>query len=261
MSTLSSYNQYYQPSALPLSLIPQKTLSIGLSAWWAMDETMTAGVDTIYDSHGGVDLLENGTGSLVLNDSDAVFGQVLDFQGSGSSNIYITASSSREMTYISDFAIAGWAKFDSLAVGNQCIACRADNGANANAEIDWQLIWNGGSGLMNFTSITGSTGYTAEWPNALSTGTWYFLVGSYSARNAQVGISVNGGTLVTAATSGNMNTGGDQFKFARRSFDASWDAYMDGKLSRWGHWNRNLSADEITWLAAKPRNYSDLVFT
>jgi len=259
MINLSSYNQYYYPDKMPLALIPQKTLSIGLSAWWAMDETLTGGADTIFDSHGSIDLVEN-SATEITNYSDGVLGQVLDFSSGIGSNIFIAANSAREMTYNSDFAIAGWVNFDTLSA-TSCVACRADNGANANAEIDWQLVWNGGSGLMNFTSITGSTGYTAEWPNALSTGTWYFLVGSYSARNAQVGISVNGGTLVTAATSGTMNTGGDQFKFGRRSFDASWDAYMDGKLSRWGHWNRLLSADEITWLAAKPRNYSDLVFT
>ena len=239
---------------------PARTLGYGLVSWWALDETMTAGVDTIYDSHGSVDLLENGAGSLVLNYSDATFGQVLDFAGSGSSNIYVAASSARQHPYNSNFSVAGWVRFDQLAstVGAQCLIARADNGANGFTFIDWYVLL-GGSDVIQMTACVGSNNYNAISPLTVSVDTWYFVYAGYDAENNQVSVSVDAANLTTGAVTGDMNTGGDQFKMGRRSFDATWDAYLDGKMSRWALWSRLQTTREREWLAAAPRNYSDIV--
>lgn len=262
MTLLSNTTKFYHPNSMPLSLIPHKTIGIGLASWWAMDDTMTAGVDTVLDHHGGVDMVENGTGTYVLNHTDSVFGQVLDFTASSASNLTTPAADAREHPYNSNFSICGWVNFDAFTT-HRTIAARADNGASSNATVDWQLIWDATTGYMRFGVMVGSTHYYADWTPTLSTGTWYLMYAEYSATLSRVGISVNNGALVTAGVTGDVNTGGDKFVFGRRSFAAyPWDAYLDGKLSRWGLWTRTLTTDEIGWLysPSSPRNYSDLRF-
>lgn len=259
MSALSNHFQYYRPEALPLALIPQKTLGIGLVSWWALDETVTGGTDVFADSHGSAYLNENGP-TVVANFADPVLGQVVDFSGGGASSLVRTASEVRQLPYNSDFSICGWVYFDALGQ-HRCIASRSDNGANTNSAVDWQLIYQVGTDTLDMTAFVGSTGYGAQLASP-TVAEWLFIYGEYSAELHHCGAAYGQDALTIGAVTGDMNTGGDQFKFGRRSFSAyPWDAYLDGKMSRWGLWSRRLSDAERFWLAATPRNYSQLMLS
>lgn len=252
MSNLSQYFPSYEH--------PAYTLGYGLVSWWQMNDTMTAGADLVLDSHGSVDLDENGGGTTVANYSDGTFGQVLDLTGSGASNLKIASADARQLPYNSDFSLCGWVNFDAFTT-HRCIAARADNGASTNSQVDWELIWDASLGMI-WGAMVGSTLYYCTWSPTLSTATWYFVYAEYSAELNRVGLSFDAGTLVTASVTGDMNTGGDQVKFGRRSFSAyPWDAYLDGKLSRWGLWSRLLTPVERSWLHSptNPRNYGNIL--
>jgi hypothetical protein len=255
MTTLSAQYRYYPEHR---AFTVEQSLKLGLACWHQLDET---GDQT--DSHGNMDLAENGVG-VVLSHSDSVFGNVADYTGSGGSNLYLnnSAGAFREATFSSAFTIAGWVNFDTVSTdGVQCVACRADNGANTNAEIDWQLILLESGPYLEFYGLSGSTGYGASFSSlAISPATWYFYQAWYDPRGDVVGININEGTPVTTAMAGSMNTGGDQFKYGRRSFNGTWDAYMNGKHSRAALWNRLLADRESAWLYRpnNPRNYTDL---
>jgi hypothetical protein len=81
---------------------------------------------------------------------------------------------------------------------------------------------------------------------APSTGVWYFLVGFVDLDNDIIGISVNDGTVDTAAyTASSVFDGTAPFEIGRLG---SSDNIFDGDIDAVGLWSRRLSTGEITAL-------------
>jgi hypothetical protein len=135
---------------------------------------------------------------------------------------------------------------------------RSDNAANANDELDWAIrIYN--NKLSSFVVVS-STIYVAEKSTTLSTGTWYFAAMYYDSSTNKVGVSLNASAWTETSVTGTINTGGDQVKFARLSYQSGWDNYYNGRLDEWGHWGRVLTTAELTELynSGNGLSYSDL---
>ena len=130
---------------------------------------------------------------------------------------------------------ACWVKLDSLGTNSFC------NDAGGNF-----LVRVGGSGDIEiFTRGFADTKATSGAPVTVD-GLWHFVVAYHDADNNLLGISVDGGAVVTAATGGANNALTDFYVGARSAALQ----FFDGQLDEAALWNRVLSADEITALYA-----------
>jgi hypothetical protein len=102
------------------------------------------------------------------------------------------------------------------------------------------------TGALQFNSWHGGVLKTAQTAvGVITTATWYFLDWYVDAANSLIGISVNNGAPVTAATGGSAQDGGSTV-FGIGSDGAS--GSFDGRIDGFGWWNRLLTADERTAL-------------
>lgn len=142
-----------------------------------------------------------------------------------------------------DYTLATWVNFDAIPIGY--IAAKDDAGANG----EWGLhthtatnrvyfnVWNGGATVGTVNCITFG---------ALSTGQWYFVVAQHDATGNTVGISINGGTFDTSATTNVTIDTGDPFTIGGRG--PLGISGFDGRIAYFGFWKRKLSAGDTTAL-------------
>lgn len=100
---------------------------------------------------------------------------------------------------------------------------------------------------------------SATWGSGLSTATWYFIEGYHDAANDLVGVCVNRGTDVTAATAGAVP---DSTNTAALTFGKdSGGAYYDGRMGNVGFFKRLPSTAErdAIYNSGAGRRYADLV--
>jgi hypothetical protein len=91
---------------------------------------------------------------------------------------------------------------------------------------------------------TGTWSVDADNHGAVSTTTWYFVVGQYEASAKKFYISVNDGTADTGTHTGLLVDGTGDLEIGVNSPGAIyWDGKIDQPLFYW----RKISAEEITW--------------
>lgn len=137
--------------------------------------------------------------------------------------------------------IAAWVKPDSVT-GQAGIVCKFTGGSreyaldrnNADARF---FIGNGAGGTLGNVVIL----------NALSVGTWTFLLAYHDPVNNLVGLSIDGGAFSTGATSGPGVSTSDAFTIG---LDASNSAYFGGAIACVGLWKPSAipSAAQVTAL-------------
>lgn len=104
-----------------------------------------------------------------------------------------------------DFYWAGWFLFTALPASYTPLPTK---GATVNQLVNYAM-YQSADGKPRFTIGDGITNKTAAWGSALSTATWYWVEGYHDSVNDVVGICVNRGTDVTAATAGVVPASGN----------------------------------------------------
>lgn len=132
---------------------------------------------------------------------------------SDADKVYV-ASNSDLQTGDNDWAIAVWFNPSSLTTSVINGKDNLDTGGGREwlllvdgSNHPWLMVYNGASTQIGTVTDTGTT---------FSTSTWYHLAGYHSATNNEVGVRVNEGSFVTAATSGAGGTSAADFVIAGR---------------------------------------------
>ena len=224
------------------------SLSTSLESDWTLDEASSTRVD----GPGTNDLTDNNT----VTQAAGKVGSAAQFTAANSESLSIADNASISTGDIS-WTLAFWLYIDSSG-GDEGLISKYDNGAGANeylvrlttgpqVRID---VYDGGSGIGNVTATSFGN---------LSTATWYFVQCGHDATNNLVFVSVNGGTVDTAATSaGGADTTGT---FRMGVYNAQ---FFNGRLDQGSFWKKRISAQEISdlynagagnsYLAAQPKS-------
>jgi len=207
------------------------------------------------DSHGSNDVAVSPTPGFTTGK----IGNASTYDGTGQSVFIDPAGTGLDGT--GNFTVAGWFNVDVVDTVFQTFVARSDHDTSSQSAIDWALQIKGTSDIPTFSIRVGSTSYEVDWSGAISVGTWYFLAAYYSDDDDEIGISLNGGAFLTAATAGIINTGGNSFRFGRASWTDDWGGFYDGSLDEWGYWkDRLLTQADVGFLynSDNGRAYGDL---
>ncbi len=203
------------------------TLTDNLESYWKLDEESGVRYDSVIAT--GNDLTDNNT---VLFDT-GVIGNAADCE---LGEYFSHANNESLSTGDIDFAFATWVKFRSFPDTYMPIITKWGGLGN-----EYILDIDNPTDRLRFVT-NGSVRATTF--GALSTATWYFVYGYHDSVANEVGISVNDGTVDTAATSGPAASGGTVFYLGRRTAPSY---YYDGLIDETGFWkNRILSSGEVT---------------
>jgi hypothetical protein len=231
-------------------------ITADLHSWWTLEEDVSN--KGRVNSHKGATPMGYWAGTVGSATGKFAGTKAADFT-SGALGCY-TAGSGVSTT--GSFSVAGWIYLDNVT-SYQALMARADNAANSIAECDWQVyIDNVGKATIRVAS--GGTFYYAVFGSACTISTWHHITAYYDADQDEIGISMDGADYITAAVTGAMNTGGDQFKMGRLSSASSWQHYLNGRMQEWGYWEgRRLYDADKAWLynSGNGRQYADLGVT
>jgi len=210
------------------------TLTDNIISYWRLDEASGVRVD----SHGSNDLTDNNT---VLF-GDGIIGNGADFEADNSEYLSHADNASLSTGDI-DFAFTLWFKLESKTDLDAIIS--KNSSANA-ADTEYTLDLGDGSGIRWITGGVGSTVATETEIGDPALDTLYFAYMYHDATANEIGISLNDGTVFTAATGANVvpdTTGsfiiGNLTTLSR---------YLDGIADEVGFWKKVPTADEITFL-------------
>jgi hypothetical protein len=231
------------------------SLLTGLLAWWDFEEA-TGGAGTIrYDSHSSNDLtVSNGTVYQVTGQ----VGFAADSETAAGSFMSRANSSNDLEMRIGGFSCAGWIKTPSTwaAATYQPFIYRGFGYFSGNT--DYALArTNSTNKLTWFVPDASAVDYSVSWSAGLSTNTWYFVYAEYEGSGNTLGISLNNGTLQTAAGPATVRDAGSSGDFVFDYWFGSGSWFGKGRYDSVGVWSRVLTTDERTWLST-PRSYSDI---
>lgn len=222
------------------------SLLTDLVSWWGLDET----TGTRADAHGANDLTPANAPSF----SAGKHGNAVDLESTSLQYLDEGGTSTDLQGADTDFSLVVWANAESLpSTFPTIVSCAADS-----STLDYSLLYNHLSGRLEFYVNSGSTNYYAQASTfgAPSTATWYMIYCEYDGTTNTIGISVNNGTLDTAAGPSTVNSTG------RFLIGAHFGAgrYWDGLVDEVAFYSRKLSADERTSMYASGAglSYGDL---
>lgn len=207
-------------------------LTDDLVSFWHLDEAS----GTREDAHGSNHLAQSGGVGVAAGR----LGSAADFDGSDD-YLEINDNASLSAGDI-DLTLACWVYFDSVS-GVRDIAGKWSSGGFGEYWLDLdssgRLRWRGGDTGGSHWSVSATTF------GAVTTGTWYFVVGWHDAAANEVGISVNGTTSDTASWSAGAGDNERPFRVGAQHGAAN---PLDGRVDAVAFWKRKLSASEITQL-------------
>jgi len=218
-----------------------------MEAWWELNEESGERAD----SHGSNNLTDNAT---VLYGTGKQ-GNAANFEFDTAEYLSIADNASLSVAD-EDFSIACWVKAESLAEEAHKIITKGTTGGIAGVE--YEIDWLQSSNRFRFYVSDGTNIAIAVANNLgnVATGTWYFIVAEHDSVNNLVKITVNNGTVDTAANpAGGAQDLGGAFYIGRQVGTAY---YWDGLVDEVGFWKRLLSAHEKAWLysAGAGRTYA-----
>lgn len=189
----------------------------GLQGWWAAD----------------------------LSPTTLAAGMAAQFTAANLEYLSIADNTSLSMGDI-DFTCAGWVYFDTLvgATRNYGLIGKYTTVTN-NREYLVALNTNNNLTFIVSSDGTGANTASATDLTALSTGTWYFVVGWHDATNNLIGISVNNNNPTTTAWANGVLDSTTPFNLGNWGNNTQ---YHDGRMCGVGIWKRVLTAAERTAL-------------
>lgn len=227
----------------------------GLTSYWSSDE---AGGNPLLDAHGGRNLAE--TGGTIASAVGKVAGCRNYVVADG--RYFATADDPAFSPGASSFTFALWTQLRSTGADRTMIG----KYLTTTNQREYFLLYNNTSSRFEFRATdTGASSPSfsvfANSFGAPALNTWYYLVGGRDAALGQLFISVNGGTVDTAAMAPAVFNGTGQFQIGALGNAAAtllWDGLMD-EIGYWG--TKRLSAAEISFLynAGNGVSYADIV--
>ena len=148
-----------------------------------------------------------------------------------------------------DFTIAGWVYLDNLDTA-QGFCGKYDFGDNNR---EYLVFYQQSSNRIRFhvsgdgqggASITQLVASTLGAPSA---GQWYFIVAWHDATANTINIQVNNGTVDSESHTAGIFQGTANFLLGSEE-QTSPAFQLDGRMAKWGFWDRTLTADERTSL-------------
>lgn len=195
MTFSGGFGNAFRPAFDP-GLTARNGLLNSLIAYWKMDEASGNALDVHTN---GLDLTDINT---VTNAAGKVYATARQFVAGNQEALQRAGDDALLSTGDVDFTLALWIKWPTLVGPANHLAGKDSEAAGGR---EYRLDWLASSNRVRMRVFDGSTQVgiaTANTFGALSTGTWYLLVGYHDSVANQVGIQVNGGTVDTAATSG-----------------------------------------------------------
>jgi hypothetical protein len=207
--------------SLSVGPVPASTLTGGLVAHWRLEEAAGARSDS--------------KGTNLLNDSNGVtqgagkIGQAAKFTKSSVQSLSIADNADLSTGDIS-FSGSLWVRFDTLG-HYQFLMSKGG---------EYELYLDGieGNRLKLVVRYAGG-GYATVASAAVAAGVWYHVAFWHDAAGDQLGLSINDGPPVTAATAGAPGDTANAFRLGDR-----WNESLDGRLDEVSFWKRLLSPAE-----------------
>ena len=210
----------------------------GLVGYWLMNE---GGGNKIFDLSG------NGNTGTFAGDTSWVpgkYGSCLSFDGTGD---YVDVGNKDSLRITGDITLAAWVKWSVGATAG--IISKGGNGETAS----YSLSRTGTPTIYFLQSENGAAWNTLIQSAALSTGVWYFVVGTNDLNIARLYIDgVQVGTDSSPASSPWDNTVNVTIGAEIKPSDSSIGRYWSGQIDNVMIYNRALSADEIQHLYREP---------
>lgn len=211
---------------------------------------MTEASGTRYDAHGANDLIDNngvgqGTGNVYPNCADIERGNLAYL------NITDAAQSGLDIT--GDITIGGWVNQESR-YQYPPLASKWSNNGNQRGyflyhdayqnEWEWAVSSDGTAGGTSSAVVSGGS----------LTSTWYFVAAYYDSSANEIGVSIDGGTPVTAAHAGGIFDSSAAFELGS-IFITSRLYYFDGLMGPVFVFSRRVPDEDIVALADKNNGF------
>ncbi len=200
-----------------------------LISYWKLDEASGGALD----AHGTNPLADSNT----VGAATGKINGCRSFVYASSESLWIADNAGLSAGDV-DFTIAGWMKINGTGGSMNAVA------KNTASHGEYYLGFTAGSTAFKF-EVYGGPGFAdplfviAGTPSA---GTWYHVVAWHDSVNNVIGISVNGGTAVTAARTTGVHDGAGAFYLGGDALGNFWD----GQIDEVGFWKRVLTSQERT---------------
>ena len=217
------------------------SLLTSLTAYYSLEEAANANA-----------IDATGRGNTLTRASDppsssnpAVVGNCREFISTSNQGLERASSADHQMGDF-DFNFAGWFRLKNKTLSQSLLVKSLITGDNRSYEMQYLqttdrlrfLLYSLGTAASQIICVAATLG-------APAINTWYFVEVGYDAAANLMHISVNNGTVDTAAQTGGAFAGTAAFSLGRRgTLDALSDSYIDEV----GVWKRLLTAAEITRL-------------
>lgn len=213
------------------------TLTLSISAYWKLDETSGNRADSV--------------GTSTLTDNNTVTynpGKVSNAaQFTAANSEWLSVNDNAAISNTGDLTLAFWVYLDTDA-SVMGIVCKEPNNYTTG---EYEIIYNnnvGGNKRFQYVVIntTGdATSVTASNFGTPSTGTWYFILATWTASSGTMTIQVNNGTANTGTRSGTARDGTVPLLIGAQTTTSRW---FDGRIDEVGIWKRVLTTAERTAL-------------
>ncbi len=239
-ASAASYSETNQDSDVDL----EYSIRDQLISWWALEEAS----GNRADSHGSNTLTDNNT----VTSNPGKVNTAAQFTAANTEYLSHTDNADLSVSDV-DFCFSLWVYLDSTGVA-RTILCKDGNTGNREHYLEVRA-----TNVVRFFAFNGGTGQIGVVSSVatLSASTWYHLYVYHDSVNNKVGISIDNGAAVEAATTGAPGNGAAPFEIGDRS---SGTAPFNGRIDEVAFWKgRLLTAAERTWLynSGSGRSYAD----
>lgn len=207
-------------------------LNDGLVAYWKMDEVSGTRVDS---GGSGLDMTDNntvGSNTGIITNAAAFVAANSEFLSHVDDPLFSPGNTDFTFAFWIYPTFTGTAKnmFGKIAASNREYYVRHTGGDNG---VEFAVS---GNGTSDSTVSIGSQFAVAN--------VWYFIVARHDAAANTISLSVNNGTVTSAAHTTGVFDGTADFSIGRNIASPYWE----GRIDEFGFWNRVLTADEVTYL-------------
>jgi len=221
--------------------------------WWDLDDDGTW-ADQGEKAAAGWDLSESGSVSTTTSTIgsggsrtvlDMASTQYLEFDNAGTKTVAWDGDSD-------DISVACWINYDALgSTGAWLISWRDNTDSRINQIFVWQDNDNADFWVFDDGNVTPRVQAESAVEDALSSGTWYHLVGTFDASAGIAKLYLDGTEVATDtdATVDTLTSNASPFAIGTGAWSkGASNLGYDGKMHACGIWDVTLSADDVTTL-------------
>lgn len=239
-TTYTLYIYYGNPSASAVSDANKFRLFNGLVGYWALNEASGNRADSSVNSN---TLTDNNT----VTSATGQYSNAGQFTAANTESLSINSNSTLVTGNI-DFTVAAWVYLDSESGVMIPISKLA-----AASDVEYEFGYNNTTDRFAMTYTNGdAVSVVANTFGAVSTGTWYLLIGWYDATADTLNITVNNGAVDSLADGGVKPPGNltGLLGIGIRGADGTYP--WNGRIDDVRLYKRVLTADERTQLYTNP---------